>query len=145
MFGDRASGAHLPKLAWTKIVRHQTVQHRASPDDPALTDYWARRRRRSRPPLDRSTLRLLQEQDGRCDLCGGYLLHADREPDSPQQWEQWLAATRKAITKHYVIAHAGTGTTHGYRLTHIHCHRRTTGGGEETGTSAHLNRPEGLA
>jgi len=145
VFGDRASGAHLPKLAWTKIVRHQTVQHRASPDDPALTDYWARRRRRSRPPLDRSTLRLLQEQDGRCDLCGGYLLHADREPDSPQQWEQWLAATRKAITKHYVIAHAGTGTTHGHRLTHIHCHRRTTGGGEETGTSAHLNRPEGLA
>jgi len=60
VFGDRRSGAYLPKLAWTKIVRHQAVQDRASPDDPAPADYWARRRRRTRPPLDRSTLRLLQ-------------------------------------------------------------------------------------
>ena len=35
VFGDRKSGAYLPKLAWTKIVRHQAVQDRASPDDPA--------------------------------------------------------------------------------------------------------------
>src|SRR3954468_21472583 len=26
VFGDRKSGAYLPKLAWTKIVRHQAVQ-----------------------------------------------------------------------------------------------------------------------
>jgi RNA-directed DNA polymerase len=131
VFGDRKSGAYLPKLAWTKIVRHQAVQDRASPDDPALADYWARRRRRSRPPLDRSTLRLLQQQNGRCDLCKGYLLHADREPDSPQQWEQWVVATRKAITKQYVIAHAGHGTTNGYRLTHTHCQRRLADVGTE--------------
>ena len=107
------------------------MQDRASPDDPALADYWARRRRRSRPPLDRSTLRLLQQQNGRCDLCKGYLLHADREPDSPQQWEQWVVATRKAITKRYVIAHAGHGTTNGYQLTHTHCQRRLADVGRE--------------
>ena len=44
-FGDRDSGAYLIESAWTKIIRHQQVNGRASPDDPALTDYWAARRR----------------------------------------------------------------------------------------------------
>src|SRR5689334_23020553 len=54
IFGDRDSGAYLAKFAWTKIVRHQAVRGRASPDDPALVDYWAQRRRRRKPPLDQS-------------------------------------------------------------------------------------------
>ena len=56
VFGDRDSGAYLPKLAWTKIVRHRLVRGEASPDDPAHADYWAQRRRKNTPPLDRSTL-----------------------------------------------------------------------------------------
>jgi RNA-directed DNA polymerase len=36
VFGDRISGAYLLKFSWTKIVRHQLVKGRASPDDPAL-------------------------------------------------------------------------------------------------------------
>ncbi len=40
VFGDRASGAYMHRFAWTGIVRHQIVRYRASPDDPALTDYW---------------------------------------------------------------------------------------------------------
>jgi RNA-directed DNA polymerase len=52
VFGDRASGAWLPKFAWTRIVRHQMVPGRASPDDPTLAQYWAERRRKRRPPLD---------------------------------------------------------------------------------------------
>jgi RNA-directed DNA polymerase len=35
VFGDRDSGACLPKLAWTNIVRHIPVKAGASPDDPA--------------------------------------------------------------------------------------------------------------
>jgi RNA-directed DNA polymerase len=64
VFGDRAiinargDVAHLIKFRWTNIVRHQTVNGTASPDDPALTEYWAARRRRIKPPLDRHTLRL---------------------------------------------------------------------------------------
>jgi len=84
VFGDRASGAYLPKVSWTKIVRHQLVSGRASPDDPALAQYWVDRRRKDPPPLDRSTLRLLQAQDGRCPLCGDTLLYADREPNCPR-------------------------------------------------------------
>ena len=49
VFGDRASGAYLHRFAWTKIVRHQMVKGTASPDDPALTEYWAGRRRKAHP------------------------------------------------------------------------------------------------
>jgi hypothetical protein len=48
VFGDRASGAYLHRFAWTNIVRHQIVTGRSSPDDPALTEYWAARRRKTR-------------------------------------------------------------------------------------------------
>ncbi|MFF5278705.1 group II intron reverse transcriptase/maturase [Streptomyces sp. NPDC000133] len=49
VFGDRDSGRYLAKFSWTKIVRHHMVKGSASVDDPALTDYWAERRRKHRP------------------------------------------------------------------------------------------------
>ena len=130
-FGHRASGGYLPKLAWTKIVRHYMVPATASPDDPELAQYWADRRRSRKPPLDNGTLHLLQQQQGRCPLCEDYLLYADREPDTPREWEQWLTATRKAITKHNVVAHGRKEPSNEIRLVHINCHRRATGDGEE--------------
>jgi len=96
VFGDRASGACLVKFSWTGIVRHVPVKGTASPDDPALAAYWAERRQRVKPPLDRYTLRLLARQDGRCPLCGDHLLTADQPPQSPKQWEWWwLQVTRR--------------------------------------------------
>jgi RNA-directed DNA polymerase len=127
VFGDRDSGAYLPKLAWTPIVRHYMVPGKASPDDPGLAQYWTDRRRRHKPPLDNGTLRLIQEQKGQCPLCGDYLLHTDREPHSPREWEQWLTTTRKAITKKNLVAHGGKGTPDKFRLVHMHCYRRATG------------------
>ena len=53
VFGDRDSGAYLLKFSWTKIVRHQMVKGAASPDDPALAEYWANRRRKAATPNDR--------------------------------------------------------------------------------------------
>lgn len=87
VFGDRDSGRYLAKFSWTKIVRHQMVAGKASPDDPDLIGYWAARRRRRKPPLGLFTQRLLRAQNGRCLACGDLLLHADREPQSPQEWE----------------------------------------------------------
>ena len=104
VFGDRDSGAYLQKHAWTKIVRHQMVPGQASPDDPALTDYWARRRQRNQPPLGGVSLCLLKAQRGRCPTCGGLMLYAGQEPQSPNEWEQWLAATRKAVRKEALAA-----------------------------------------
>jgi RNA-directed DNA polymerase len=130
VFGDRDSGTYLRKFAWTKIVRHQMVKGGASTDDPALAEYWARRRRKHRPPLRRSDLRLLQAQHGRCPLCRGLLLHADHEPASPHEWEQWLKATRKAVRQHAITVDAGPGTPDepvAVRLIHAHCTRRHHG------------------
>ncbi len=52
VFGDKDTGAYLPKPAWTDIVRHTLVKGGASPDDPALAGYWAQRRQKVKPPLD---------------------------------------------------------------------------------------------
>ena len=129
VFGDRDSGAYLLKFAWTKIVRHTMVKGWASPDDPALADYWNRRRGRKKPPLDRSRLHALIAQDGRCPLCGGLLLHADCEPQTPEDWEQWSTVTRLAIRKHAITTQADPSRPHDtptFRLIHTGCQRRLT-------------------
>jgi RNA-directed DNA polymerase len=125
VFGDRDSGAYLIKFSWIPIVRHQMVKATASPDDPALAEYWRqRRRRRKPPPLDQPTLRLLKAQDGRCPLCGDYLLHADHEPQSPDEWEQWFTATRKALRRQALTPRGGGHDDQHHHLVHTHCHRR---------------------
>jgi hypothetical protein len=37
------------KPAWTNIVRHVPIAAGASSDDPDLTGYWAKRRRKIKP------------------------------------------------------------------------------------------------
>jgi RNA-directed DNA polymerase len=126
VFGDRDTGAYLPKPAWTAIVRHTLVKGGASPDDPALAGYWAQRRQKVKPPLDDYTVRLLSRQDGRCSLCGENLLTPDQQPQSPQGWELWfLQVTRKAIEADYLVHHDTPGTAQGKRthLVHATCHR----------------------
>ncbi len=127
VFGDRDSGAYLLKFAWTKIVRHQLVQGTASPDDPDLAEYWSKRRRRSTPPLDGVTLRQLKAQHGRCSICDGFLLDADHEPQSPDEWAQWLTVTRKAVRREAIAAEQVLGTSDdpaAFQLVHVYCQRR---------------------
>ena len=133
--GDAASGAYLPLLAWTPIIRHRKVTGRASPGDPDLTAYWNQRRGRNQPPLDRSTLRLLHRQRGRCTICAGLLLHADREPHTPGEWQQWHRTTRKAITRQLITAR-GQGTPDETRLIHTYCQRRATSTGSQEPASS---------
>ena len=139
VFGDRESGAYMLRHAWTKIVRHQLVPGTASPDDPALADYWARRRQRNPPPLDGVSLRLLKAQRGRCPVCGGLLLFADHEPQALPEWEQWLTATRKAVRKQAITAEREPGMADEadkIRLIHAHCQpRRTTEAGSKPGNA----------
>jgi RNA-directed DNA polymerase len=128
VFGDRDSGRYLVKFSWTPIVRHTLVKDRASTDDPALTSYWAARRRRGKPPLGPFFLRLLRSQNGRCPGCGDLLLHADREPQSPQEWEQWLTSLRKAIRRSAVTSPDGPPDEQARFLIHAHCARRRAAG-----------------
>lgn len=125
VFGND-SNTYLVKFSWTNIVRHVLVKGTASPDDPALADYWAQRRKRVKPPLDNYTMRLLAKQNARCPLCGDHLLTADQPPDSPEQWERWwLQIARKAITADYLTHHGKPGSPDGHptRLVHASCHR----------------------
>src|SRR5829696_3095209 len=106
VFGNPDNNTYLVKFSWTDIVRHVMVTGAASPDDPALTDYWAKRRHKVKPPLDNYTLRLLTRQEARCPLCGDHLLAADQPPQSPHDWERWwLKVTRKAIAVDYLVHH----------------------------------------
>jgi RNA-directed DNA polymerase len=135
VFGDVASGAYLVKFSWTDIVRHTLVKGGASPDDPALTQYWAKRRQQLKPPLDGYTLRLLTKQNGRCPLCGDELLSPEQPPQSPQEWERWwLHVTRRAIVADYLTHHGRPGSPDGdhTRLVHTSCrceHRARRRGG----------------
>jgi RNA-directed DNA polymerase len=126
VFGDKDTGAYLPRLAWTDIVRHTLVKGGASPDDPALAGYWVQRRQKVKPPLDPCTARLLSRQDGRCSLCGENLLTPDQPPQSPQGWEHWfLWVTRKAIEADYLVHRDTPGAARSKRthLVHATCHR----------------------
>jgi RNA-directed DNA polymerase len=125
VFGDRDTGAYLVRFSWTAIERHVPVKGAASPDDPALASYWADRRKKVKPPLDRYSLRLLSRQDGLCPLCGDHLLSAGQPPQSPEQWERWwLHVTRKAIAASY-LTHGRPGPADGdqTRLVHASCQR----------------------
>jgi RNA-directed DNA polymerase len=125
VFGDRDSGAYLTKFAWTKIVRHVPVRGMASPDDPALDEYWANRRRKH-PSADERTARLLRAQGGRCHSCGEFLLQADHEPRSPLEWEQWFMTVRRVVRKQHIVERADGQDRTIYRLLHAHCQRRLT-------------------
>ncbi|MCA1709693.1 MAG: group II intron reverse transcriptase/maturase, partial [Actinobacteria bacterium] len=122
VFGDRDSGAYLHKFAWTRIVRHPMVKGAASPDDPALAGYWAKRRSKA-PPLsiDTTSLRQFDAQHGRCQICGDWLLPVNDRPQSPREWERWLLAARKTII---TVATRADGTPDETepRLIHAHCH-----------------------
>ena len=124
--GDRSSGAYLLRFTWTRIVRHQMVPGRSSPDDPALAEYWARRRRRHAPPLGGRSLVLLRVQHGLCASCGAPLLDVGGEAGLPE-WEHALAVTANVVRQRVVATGRGVGTpdepvTH--HLVHADCRGR---------------------
>jgi RNA-directed DNA polymerase len=144
VFGDRDSGAYMLRFGWTKIVRHQIVPGTASPDDRDLTEYWAERRRKTPLPIDRTSQWLIKAQHGRCPICGDALLPADDQPQTPREWEQWLASTRKTIVKDALRENGKSGKAEP-RLIHAHCrhgHRVRDGNGPEL---LPASDPSGLA
>jgi RNA-directed DNA polymerase len=127
VFGNRTTGAYLHRFAWTNIIRHQIVKHRASPDDPELADYWAWRRRKQPLPINQTAQRRYRQQDGRCAICKTPLVASDR-PQTPREWEHWLATTRKTIDVVWNTANSDAAEP---RLIHLDCN--------------HTRQPPGLA
>jgi RNA-directed DNA polymerase len=66
----------------------------------------------------------------------------DREPNSPREWEIWLTATRKAMTRNNLVAHRADGTD-ATCLVHSSCYRHNSDTGRAP-VHLHLNRPLGL-
>jgi RNA-directed DNA polymerase len=100
--------------------RAEVVKGAASPDDPTLAEYWAERRRKTPLPIDKTSRWLLKAQDGRCLICQDALLPDDHRPQTPHEWERWLATTRKTITK-VAIREDGKSDESEPRLIHVHC------------------------
>jgi RNA-directed DNA polymerase len=118
VFGDHASGAYMHKFSWTNIVRHQLVKHQASPDDPELDEYWAWRRSKTPLPINRTAQWLHRAQHGRCAICKATLLPVEDRPQTPQEWEAWLAIIPKTID---VTRDQGTPDRAAPRLIHLRC------------------------
>src|SRR6202007_2508748 len=95
------------------------------PDDPALRDYWATRRRKAPLPITSTSLRLYRAQNGCCPICKTALLRVDQQPPTPNDWERWLATARDTIT----IVTADTASDEAeHRLLHAHCRHGTRPG-----------------
>jgi RNA-directed DNA polymerase len=130
VFGGRDSGAYLPKFAWTRIVRHAMVVGAASPDDPALADYWAQRRRKQPPPpLSAPVRHLLGVQQGRCRLRRA---SAPRRPTPAKPAPMGTVGARHpGGDPQQHIAATTNGESDGLRLIHSFCRRRTRTGTAE--------------
>src|SRR5262245_41138107 len=75
VFGDKRTGTYLLKFAWFGFQPHILVKGRASPDDPALHQYWEQRERRKAQLLPPSLRKLAAAQQGRCLVCGAALFN----------------------------------------------------------------------
>jgi hypothetical protein len=108
VFGNRETGAYLPRFGWTKIVRHDLVKGRASPDDPALAGYWAARRRKEQPPpVSAGRLRLLKKQQGRCPSAGTSSCTPTASPRAPQNGSNGPPLPdrgAKAVKRHQTVS-----------------------------------------
>ena len=98
-------------------------------------DLRSRRGPTAGPVSALSASHLLKAQHGRCVICADLLLHADREPHTPGEWQQWHRTTRKAITRQLIVAR-GQGMPDGIRLVHTYCQRRATGTGSQEPASS---------
>jgi RNA-directed DNA polymerase len=110
VFGDKRTGAYLPKYAWTTIERHAKVSGTASPDDPNLKEYWAKRTKAKTKELKPSYQRIAKDQDHVCPVCGE-TLYNDEE-----------------LQKDHVLPRhkGGQDGYANYQLLHLDCHKQKT-------------------
>ena len=117
--GDRLLPA---KFAWTKIVRHRMVPGGRPPTIPPSPGTGSSGDA-GEPPVDTDTWHLLRRQRGRCPLCGGLLLHADRHP-RPRRNGSSGTPSRARRSASY-LTHGRPGPRHDdqTRLIHASCQR----------------------
>ena len=110
VFGDKHTGAYLLKFSWVKIVRHRLVRGTASPDDPRLREYWWSRQKVNMACLSPSDVRLAEDQDWYCPVCGMDLING--EP----------------LERHHKVprSEGGRRLRNNRVLVHLYCHQQLT-------------------
>jgi RNA-directed DNA polymerase len=108
VFGDKHSGHYLQKFSWFKIVRHEMVRGKASPDDPSLREYWWKRKKVNIRHLSDGDFRLAEAQDFRCLLCGMDLINGEE------------------LHRHHRIPRSAGGSEaySNRELVHLYCHQQ---------------------
>lgn len=108
VFGDKQTGGYLLKFRWFPIERHTLVKGTASPDDPRLKDYWAKRQAAKAKDLTLSNQKLAKRQQGRCRECGETLFNEEE------------------LQVHHLLAQSqgGKDSYSNLVLVHLLCHQR---------------------
>jgi RNA-directed DNA polymerase len=110
VFGDKRTGAFLPKYAWTEIERHPKVRGTASPDDPSLKEYWTERTKARAKELKPSLRKVAKNQEHVCPICGETLYNGEELQQD-----------------HIVPRHkGGKNSDDNYQLLHLDCHKQKT-------------------
>jgi RNA-directed DNA polymerase len=111
VFGDKRTGGHLLKFSWFKIERHVLVKGTASPDDPALRDYWVKRTAAKSKDLAPRRRRLAYAQNHICPLCGESIHNGEE------------------IHEHHITPRKAGGSDErdNLILVHLYCHQKVHG------------------
>ena len=109
VFGDKHTGAFLLKFGWFKIERHPVVRGTASPDDPILRDYWWARRKINIRRLTKDDVRLAEQQNWECPVCGRDLIIEGED-----------------LQRHHKQprSEGGTDARSNRELVHLYCHQQ---------------------
>lgn len=133
---------YLEKLAWTPIIRHNHVYHNNSPDDPKLTNYWEKRRKKNMEN------RLGQKlSKGKCDIA--------KSTNYVCRWcnERITSEGLANIQIHHIVPRrlGGRDSKDNKIYLHSECHRQVTYMGEinsstlnRLGVKANYNEKKGM-
>jgi RNA-directed DNA polymerase len=110
VFGDTKVGGYLQKFAWFPIERHALVVGKASPDDPALREYWAKRNASSASmnlPVASDRI-IAARQQHVCPWCGNTLYNGEE------------------LHRDHVVpkSEGGPDAYSNLRLLHLYCHQQ---------------------
>jgi RNA-directed DNA polymerase len=110
VFGDKHTGKYLLKFSWFKIVRHELVKGRSSPDDPELRDYWWARQKVNANHLSGGDIDMANDQGWVCRLCGMDLINGEE------------------LHRHHKVPRArnGSNARSNRELVHLYCHQQET-------------------
>ena len=112
VFGDKTTGNHMLKFAWTKIERHALITKTNSPDDPLLREYWEKRKckrnKSEATKLNKRRRKIAEQQRFRCQICGESIFNGE-----PTQI-------------HHIIPRNEGGSDNIKNLVHVHtyCHHK---------------------